>query len=290
MPLTAHRNRKTLNADRLAFREAPAAAGHLFFDGAYLFQDDAGLLHPANGVNYGMRPAGVLWPASLSEQYGDVDHHLDTRTLANGSWVGDERTWVLRYAVTESFLFEVQGSPAIGREVYPLDDDLMTTVPTASGVVGGVITRPGPRGGWFVDIAERRAPPRSAITVTVDGGTDALPGGGVGYLAGSVLGPPNTFDDTAGYVTADTNCYGVLLRDTANGSRGEIVTGGVVEAFLDFGYAPGFRLAPRSPGDGTLMTANSGPARATLLTALDASNRAWVRLYGLPVVTGNDLG
>lgn len=139
----------------------PAKAGQIYYNGAIVGVDAAGLI--VRGIIGAVRIAGVLVEPLLAI----ANFHLDNSAGSDGAWSGGEIARGVRFDTVGEYAFAVSGDPKPGGKAYAVDDETVSALPTAAGLVLGEFSRPHTGGRWFVDIGQRNTPVRSAVTLTV---------------------------------------------------------------------------------------------------------------------------
>lgn len=144
-PLTASKQRtsKVLDSQYLA---VPVNAGSVIFAGAIVCREAASALGVPGADTAGLVPLGVA-----------VDE-LDNTNGADGEVNGADGVRYVRVDVQGEYEFPLEeGSttPLPDGFAYIVDDDTVSADATTNELILGKFTRPGPDGGWFVDIERR---------------------------------------------------------------------------------------------------------------------------------------
>ena len=205
MALSANKIRKHKLHER-AINTAPVNAGSKIYVGAYLCREAAsGVVIPGADAA-GLVPLGVvvepLFPddpdMAISAAYDNTsgDDGAVTATSAVRSVNYDQR------GEYEFKLHSGSATPKIGQLAYLKDDDEVSTTSTHH-VIAGIFTRPGPSGGWFVDIGKR------GVWVGLTTGSSSA---AIASLTGTIGGTAN---DAMTAITdpADTPADADALRD-----------------------------------------------------------------------------
>lgn len=144
-PLTASKQRtaKVLDSQYVA---VPVNSGSVIFAGAIVCREAATGLAVPGADTAGLVPLGV-----------SVDE-LDNTSGADGVVSGSGGERFIRVDVQgeqEFALEEGSSTPVIDGFAYIVDDDTVSADATTNELILGKFTRPGPDGGWFVDLERR---------------------------------------------------------------------------------------------------------------------------------------
>lgn len=135
-----------------------ANAGETFYVGGYLLRE------AATGLGTKVLAAGNVPLGVITEQMFPDDPDkalncaLDNSAGNDGvvSPLDDGCLRCLRYDQRGEYAFAVSaGTPKVGAPAFLVDDNTVTAVASATGIVAGTFTRPAAGGGWFIDIAKR---------------------------------------------------------------------------------------------------------------------------------------
>ena len=141
-------------AHRHQTNTTPGKSGHLFFTGAIICVDAQGRAVPG-AADGAVRAAGVSVTKKFPDDPGK-NHHLDTRTTGDGSWVRpDMCQYCVEYDEVGNYHFtSVLGAPVVGGWAYVVDDETVSADPTPEMIILGVFTQ-NKDGGWFVDVGRK---------------------------------------------------------------------------------------------------------------------------------------
>ncbi|HNU81939.1 MAG TPA: hypothetical protein PKO05_00720 [Thermoanaerobaculia bacterium] len=205
MALTANKIRKHKLHER-AINVAPVNAGSKIYVGAYICREAAtGVVIPGTDAA-SLVPLGVVVePLFPSDPDLAIDAAFDNTSGADGTVTATATARAVNYDQAGEYEFTLDGgsdTPKIGQIAYLVDDDTVSTTSTHL-VIAGVFTRPGPSGGWFVDIGKRGV--WVGLTTGSQSAAIADLSGTVGGVAGDAL--------TAVTDPADTPADADALRD-----------------------------------------------------------------------------
>jgi len=198
MALSANKIRKHKLHER-AINTAPVDDGKKVFVGAYLCREAAtGVCIPGADAS-GLVPLGVVVEPLFPDNPDlAITAAYDNTAGPDGVVTGTSAARAVNYDQRGEYEFKLHSgsaTPKIGQLAYLKDDDEVSTTSTHH-VIAGIFTRPGPSGGWFVDIGKR------GVHVGLTTGASS---GAIASLTGSV-GTANdamTMVTTAGAAPAD---------------------------------------------------------------------------------------
>lgn len=143
---------------------APVRAGQLIYVGSVLCYDVLGRL--VRGIVNAVKVAGVTVEQAFPDD-PKANVALDNTNGSDGAWSGDRLDRGVRLdQVGEYYFPSVAGIPRPGGKAYLVDDDQISSLPTASTLVVGEFTQPY-KAGWLVDIGKRNRPAEATVTMIV---------------------------------------------------------------------------------------------------------------------------
>jgi hypothetical protein len=157
MALSANKIRKHKLHER-AINTAPVDDGKKVFVGAYLCREAAtGVCIPGADAS-GLVPLGVVVEPLFPDNPDlAITAAYDNTAGPDGVVTGTSAARAVNYDQRGEYEFKLHSgsaTPKIGQLAYLKDDDEVSTTSTHH-VIAGIFTRPGPSGGWFVDIGKR---------------------------------------------------------------------------------------------------------------------------------------